>query len=367
MKKSICWVTSGYLLQVDLPILYKIKEWFNLKWVVYAEPGSDMAQHALDYARKHEIDIMVFSSHHHRYCPLIYFDFAKQMRMLSKIDADIYYFNIIAFPYLIFAIKHDLPSTKVVMAMHHGAVPTLMDFKLLYRYYLKFLCAQPFTFQYFSQSQAAYFTGNQDKCHVINLSLNNYGKSTLQPPKDYVSFLFFGVIIGTKNVAGIIQAACIVKERTQKKFKVKIVGHCRDWKPYEKLIRYPEIFDLKIERVPDNIIPDLFSSSHYLLQPYTFVSQSGPLRMAYGYNLPVITSDLEGFKEYVIDGVTGRVCKAGDVESLAKVMQEVIDNHPEMYNTLRSKQAEYIKENISQEVILAKYKSMFNKVVSEQI
>lgn len=366
MKKTICWITSGYFLQVDLPVLNRIKEYFNIQWFVYAKPGTDMARHATSYANDNNIALKLFSSNHHRYNPFIYLDYDKQIYMLSKINADIYYFDITAFPYLFWAIKRHLPANKVIMAMHHGSVPTLMDFKYLYKKYLNYLYRQPYTYQYFSKSQAAHFKGDSQKRYVINLSLNNYGKSMLTPPSDYVSFLFFGVIIGTKQVDSIIKAACLVKERTNKRFKVKIAGHCRNWAPYEALIKYPDIFDLRIERVPDSTIPDLFSSAHYLLQPYTFVSQSGPLRMAYGYNLPVITSDLEGFKEFVIDNVTGKFCKAGNVESLAQIMQEVIDKHPSMYNNLRDKQKKYIELNISQDAIVAKYIKMFNQVIERQ-
>ena len=362
MKRTICWVTSGYLLQVDLPILKHLKEEFNIKWIVYAKMESDMAQHATDYAHENGLELILLTTRNHRFSPLIYFEFTKQMKMIRDLNANIYYFDTIAFPYLIFAIKKYIPANKIVMAMHHGYAPTLIEFRPLYKKYLRFLCKQNYTFQYFSETQASYFTGNQSKKYVINLSLNDYGKSQNVPPTDYVSFLFFGVIIGTKNVDGIIEAACMVKEKTNKKFKIKIVGHCRDWEPYKTLIKYPEIFDLKIERVPDTIIPDLFSSAHYLLQPYKFVSQSGPLRMAYGYNLPVITSNLDGFKESVVENVTGIFCRVNDTESLANVMLEVIENHPTMYNELKNKQVDYIHKNMSQEVIISRYIEMFKTI-----
>lgn len=364
MKKSICWITSGYLLQVDLSILHKIKEHFNVKWIVYAQHHSDMAQHALSYARKYEIEIIIFNSRHHRYNPLIYLDYVKQMRMLSKMDADIYYFNIIAFPYLIFAIKHYIPSQKVVMAMHHGKIHNGMQLRHLYKYYLRYLCKQDFYFQYFSESQAKYFTGDKNRYNVIPLALNDFGHSNKVPAQNIITFLSFGNIIETKNIGLLIQAAEEVKKHSNHEFKVKIVGHCRNWEHYQQLIKHPEIFDLHIERVSDLEIPDLFASANYLVLPYKSVTQSGPLRIAYGYNTPVITSDLDGFKESVVENVTGLMFKTENVKSLAMLMQNVIENHPKKYLQLKEMQKRYVDENLKVDVVVDKYIQMFNSIIN---
>lgn len=362
MKKTICWITSGYLLQVDLPVIKELTKEFNIQWIVFAKQNNSQCKTAMEYAKDYNIELKIISNKWHRYSPMTYLEYNKIIKHLSNLNADIYYFNIITFPYLLWSIKRHIPSNKVVMAMHHGHAPTLMDFRPLYILFLKYLCKQPYIFQYFSETQASYFTGNINNRYIINLSLNNYGKSSCQPPKDYVSFLFFGNIIGTKNVEGIIKAAQSIKGKTSQNFKIKICGYCRNWNYYQSLIKYPELFELQIKRLPDDIIPNLFSSSHYLLLPYTFVSQSGPLRIAYGYNLPVIVSDLEGFKESVIEGITGRFCHVNDIESLAKIMQEVIENHPNAYNELKKQQAAYIESHMSQKVIISKYINMFNQI-----
>ncbi|CCZ69790.1 uncharacterized protein BN759_01962 [Bacteroides sp. CAG:702] len=363
MKKRICWITSGYLLQVDLPLLHKVKEYFDIKWVVYASPGSDMAKHAEDYAYKHGLDFTLLYSMRHRYNPMIYSDFVRQMKKLKDYNADIYYFNMIAFPYLIFAIKRYLPADKVVMAMHHGHIHRGMQLRHIYKYYLRFLCNQPFWFQYFSTTQASYFTGNVSHRFVIPLALNDFGKADSVLSQDCVIFLSFGNIIKTKNIGLLIKAACIVKEQCNKPFKVKIVGHCRSWEKYQSLIKYPEIFDLEIKRVPDNEIPNLFSSSHYLVLPYLSVTQSGPLRIAYGYNLPVLTSDLPGFKESVVEGVTGLMFASNDVNALAMLIKKCINEYPSLYERLKNSQKEYAGRNLSVDAVVDQYVTMFNKIL----
>lgn len=361
--KSIVWVTSGYLLQVDLPILDQLNKVFKIKWIVVAAEKSDQRQHAKEYALHNNIDVEFFSLHHHRYLPTTYFEYAKLIKSLGALNYDLYYFDIIAFPYLIFAIKKYLPSEKVIMAMHHGKIHNGMQLRHLYKYYLKYLCNQKFWFQYFSDTQARYFTGDKSHRFMIPLALNDFGKASIQPPTEYVQFLSFGHIIETKNIGLLIQAACLLKEKCDLPFKVKIVGHCRNWiSKYQPLVKHPEIFDLQIESVPDADIPNLFCGSHYLVLPYKSVTQSGPLRIAYGYNTPVITSDLEGFKESVVENVTGLMFKTENAESLAQLMQRVIENHPQTFQQLKDKQKQYVDENLKIDAVVAKYVKMFNSI-----
>lgn len=363
MKEKICWVTSGYLLQVDLPLLHKLQGYYDIKWVVYASAGSDMAKHAEDYAHIHRVDFTLFYSLRHRYNPMIYSDFVKQMKEIQAYNADIYYFNMIAFPYMIFVIKRYLPANKVIMAMHHGHIHRGMQLRHIYKYYLRFLCNQPFWFQYFSKTQASYFIGDVSRRFIIPLALNDFGKGDSVLPQDCVVFLSFGNIIKTKNIGLLIKAACMVKEQCDKPFKVKIVGHCRSWGYYQSLIKYPEIFDLQIKRVPDNEIPNLFSSAHYLVLPYLSVTQSGPLRIAYGYNLPVITSDLPGFKESVVEGTTGLMVASNDVNALAMLMIKCINGHPSLYERLKGSQKEYVRNNLSVDAVVSQYVTMFNNIL----
>ena len=361
--KSIVWVTSGYLLQVDFPILNQLNKVYRIKWVVDAAENSNQRQHAKEYAQQNNIDVEFFCLHQHRYLPTAYFEYAKLVRCLAKLNYGLYYFDIIAFPYLLFAIKKYLPTNKVIMAMHHGKIHNGMQLRHLYKHYLRYLCKQPFWFQYFSDTQAHYFTGDLSHRFVIPLALNDFGKATVKTPTDYVQFLSFGHIIETKNIGLLIKAACLLKERCNLPFKVKIVGHCRTWSTtYQPLIKYPEIFDLQIESVPDSDIPNLFCGSHYLVLPYKSVTQSGPLRIAYGYNIPVITSDLDGFRESVVENVTGLMFKTEDVESLASVMQQVVEQHPNIYAKLKESQKDYVERNLKVDAVVDKYRQMFDSI-----
>lgn len=362
--KKITWVTAGYMLQVDLPILAKLNMHYDILWVVLVPRNSDMYTTAENYAREYSINVVFYDTSKRWFNPFQYFEFKKIFKEIALRNSDVFYLNMVAFPYALKAIEKTLPIERVVMAMHHGKIHKGMRLPRLYGFYLKHLCSLPCKFQYFSASQAAFFSGKDlsRKC-VIPLAINDFGRSSKKPSESEIQFLSFGHIIETKNIQLLINAACKLKEVSNKRFRVKIVGNCRLWDSlYKPLIKYPEIFDLDIRSVPNTLIPELFSTSHYLVLPYKSVTQSGPLRIAYGYNTPVIVSDLDGFKESVEDGITGLFFKNESVDSLVSVMKAVLDGGVEYCNQLKEKQCSYIHTHLSVDSIVSQYCEMFNGV-----
>lgn len=365
-NKKICWITATYMLQVDLPILSPLANKYNIDWYFWGNPNSTTAKLAKEHASEHHINIQFLFPNYWVFNPIGVFREWKIINALKKKNYDIYYFDVSTFPFLLYVIKALLPKEKVVIAMHHGKLHSGMRFKPLYAPFLKYLNGQDMYLQYFSQNQADAFTGkNSNKKYIIPLALNDFGESTDEPAKDVVTFTAFGNIIDSKNIPLLIQAGNLLYEEIPGKFKVKIVGHCRDWQTrYAPMIRHAEAFDLDIRRIDENEIPSLFSTSHFLMLPYKSVTQSGPLRIAYGYNTPVIASDLDGFKESVEEGVTGLLFRSEDVLSLKDTMRKVVENHPHIYQEIKSKQKEYVRNNLTVDKICDQYSSMFDNILS---
>ncbi len=132
---------------------------------------------------------------------------------------------------------------------------------------------------------------------------------------------------------------------------------------YQPLIKYGDAFELDIRRIEESEIPKLFGESHYLVLPYKSVTQSGPLRIAYGYNVPVIASDLDGFKESVVEDVTGLLFSEGDIDSLYSVMRSTIENHPLMYDEIKRSQKRYVDEISMLKCLMKFYQIDVNKKV----
>lgn len=90
-----------------------------------------------------------------------------------------------------------------------------------------------------------------------------------------------------------------------------------------------------------------------LILPYKQVTQCGPLLIAYDENMPVICSDLPGFKEYIDDYESGIIYKntPGD---LADKMKFLINNSGKL-DEMRKYISSNIKRKYSMELLADVY------------
>jgi glycosyltransferase involved in cell wall biosynthesis len=72
----------------------------------------------------------------------------------------------------------------------------------------------------------------------------------------------------------------------------------------------------------------LFAAADTVALPYRAASQSGVLLLAYGFARPVIIYPTGGMVESVLDGQTGWVCSAPDVEALAEALAASVEAGP---------------------------------------
>jgi len=80
-------------------------------------------------------------------------------------------------------------------------------------------------------------------------------------------------------------------------------------------------------RIVDNYVPNekiglYFAAADLVVQPYLSVSGSGISQIAYGFDRPVIATDVGNLSEVVEDGVNGRLVKQGDPQALAAAIVE---------------------------------------------
>lgn len=159
--------------------------------------------------------------------------------------------------------------------------------------------------------------------------------SELENQSDY--FMFFGTIERYKNVYGFLQA---YKEYNGVK-KAVIAGR-GELSPEENKL-YLELKDsvTLINRfISDGEMIHLFENARCVVLPYIEASQSGVLSMAYHFGCPVVVSSLPGLAEFVVDGVTGFVCK--DTYSMTEALTK-LDNE-DVYKAFSSAAKMYSKE-----------------------
>ncbi len=82
-------------------------------------------------------------------------------------------------------------------------------------------------------------------------------------------------------------------------------------------------FDLRY--VPNEEIPQIFSAADVAVFPYRSATQSGVLAVAYGYELPVIATNVGSLPDVVLEGVSGYLAEPNS-ESVARAVCRFIEN-----------------------------------------
>ena len=103
-----------------------------------------------------------------------------------------------------------------------------------------------------------------------------------------------------------------------------------------------------IKFIDNEDIPNYFIQSDFLILPYEDSTQSGPLLIAYNYNLPIISSDLDYFKEMIANEKTGFIFERGNQDSLENVIERAINMEDSQYcqmKMLMSEKVERYKSN----------------------
>jgi glycosyltransferase involved in cell wall biosynthesis len=346
-------------MMVDLPIMPALSQHYDIDWhIIYNKDNKiNYTELLKERTKGTSIKCHIHLLHHRRRNPKIIWEYWQSLRTIKIRQYQCIYFNIEGLPYFFPLVALMFSRKRVICAAHHVTVPQgAVNFHSA-KLYMGFIFKYFKYFQMFSKCQYDVFRSNYagKKAFFAPIALINYGRSDSNLPEGQIGFLFFGYIRDYKRVDVLINAANRVYEKTGKKFKVKIFGSCVDWKKYERLIKYPEIFELRIEAIPNEEIPRIFNESHYFVMPYQDLAQSATMTIALNYGLPIIASDIDSLREVIGDGKNGFLFKNGSVESLAAVMAKLLDMDKKQYIDLKENVSEYVAKNYSMESIIRPY------------
>lgn len=367
MKKKIVWITPDYFIDCDIDIIPKLLTFFDIHWIVLV-PAKDARFKKEDFRRFENMEGLSFSYQFCRYRyrdPRYFLTYFSLFSKLKKEKADLTYLNYVPTPYFTPMAMFFFDRKKTILTAHQGEVHSGFQHQWLYKIMYKISYSWFNNTNLFSKSQAQIFKKKHPKNTIftIPLALKSFGSSVMRKRVDCISFFTFGGVRPKKNIDLLIEAACLVCDKGYSNFKVVIAGGCDQWDFYQKKIRYPDVFELSIRHIENEEIPDLFAHNHFLVLPYSIVTQSGPLKIAYNYNVPVIVSDQLGFTDEVVDNVSGYVFKTADVEDLSRVLIKVINSGTEGYNALVKKQQHFVNDLYSEETVVNHYLKMFNSLV----
>jgi glycosyltransferase involved in cell wall biosynthesis len=95
---------------------------------------------------------------------------------------------------------------------------------------------------------------------------------------------------------------------------------------------------LKIQFVPDEEMEVYLKAADVLVLPYNEIFQSGVLFLAYSFGLPVIATDVGSFREEIVEGGTGFLCKPADPADLANTIETYFGS--DLYKNLGKRRQE---------------------------
>ena len=298
-----------------------------------------------------------------------YKDF-ETIRRIKRFRPD--YIYIESFGSLSFAIYSGLflPRARIIFAimdykLHpYGDSVGKFSEKIYKRFYLMWFR----NFHLFSSEQAKALLSEYPKKKAYHIKLylieNDFPEAIPTASRSFekLNFLYFGKVYNYKGVDILIQASEILAKK-RKDFKVTIAGRSSNFDPYRKLIKNPEIFDLKIHYLNREEIPKIFHDASYFVLPYREVTQSGPLSLSFHFGVCAITSDIEGFEELINHGDNGFTFQSESPESLSKLMDDLIETEIEAHRENQNRLQAYVNDEFAIERFVTDYINMFEKLV----
>lgn len=149
------------------------------------------------------------------------------------------------------------------------------------------------------------------------------------PQNSVCKFLFIGRVMKEKGVDELFEALKMLIREGEKCF-LDVVGYFEE--DYEeKLERFEKKGWLKYHGYQEDVRPFIKNSDCFVLPSYHEGMANTNLECA-ASGRPIITSNIPGCREAVIDGVSGYLCEPKDVNSLYEAMKKMIDtdNRAEM-------------------------------------
>ena len=173
---------------------------------------------------------------------------------------------------------------------------------------------------------------------VIRYPLNNALPETELTPSeakrrldlrdDERAILFFGRIMPYKGIEYLLDAFRLLVADKQANYRLIVAGEPK--KGSEEYLRElqssvyrnfaREQVILKLQFIPDDEMELYLKGADVLVLPYKEIFQSGVLFLAYSFGLPVVATDVGSFREEIVEGSTGFLCKPGDPTELAKAV-----------------------------------------------
>lgn len=364
MKKAIVWITPDYFYDVDWPIIKNLKHYYDIKWYVIWGAGSLRNKPSND-------DIYKFVQLNYRYRDLRiirqYWGIIKEIKGINPV---VVYNAFLGMPFFLPLLFNLFGKKNVVFEGHEIDPYVSASHDRLSVAYARYNLKNVGHVQVFSKHAEMEFHRLYPgrNCTYVPMVPKDYGKPNRYiEHKNKTAFLFFGGIRSTKRFDVLLDAFLNLDENYSSRAELWVYGNCsgEERGKYLQSILGHNNIKVLFDFVPDELIPDLFTSASYLVQPYQQITQSGPMMIAYNYGLPIIASDIDGFKERIKDGENGFLFKKNDVTDLKRILEFCIDQKEEDYRRIKENAISFAVKEYAPDIVLAKYRDMLDKFIAQ--
>lgn len=358
---KIAWITGDYFIDVDFLLVPYMKEHFkndfDITWIVIKSRNSNI--HVDE-----TLDCNVISLKHRNKDPRVIVEYLAVFKQL-KDYSDIIYSDFVGVPFYYPMLLNYIGKTPIVHAAHNVIPYPVWPWYL--GIYVKYIFRKNKYFHFFSRFTAEYFKKRYPlkSFFYCPMTLKGYGEvvtNNYNIDSSKLNLLFFGNVVLNKRLDLLIEAVKGLPTDIKKKVHLTVAGKCNSPQSYLEQIGNDASITVYFKRIDDSEVAELFTKHDFLVLPYQDVAQSGPHMIAYYYNLPVIASNIDGFKERIIDGVNGLLFKSMDVVDLKdKIVKAANMTDSEMLK-MRSELKVFAKDNYSLEKVCMKYVEYFNSI-----
>ena len=362
-KVKMAWLTSAGLVETDIHVVPELMKDYDIDWYVIKDTCE-----SLDYEKelrgifRNSTKLRIIKLNGNRFGLGRILYYRKFVRGLSKYN--LIYTVIFGIPYFIPILKLGVGKRKVIAAVHNVNLFKGITHPVAKRIYQKMVFIFCDAFDTFSKSQCELLKTivKKKRVYYTPFMLKDYGTAKNERMNNIVTFLCYGNIKEYKRHDLVINASEALVEKGITNFRVIIAGEGDYWEAVKGNIKHKEIFDLRIARVSNDDVADLFNEADFFVMPYQDIAQSGAAIVGVNYGVPIIASDLEAFREYIRDGENGYLIPPADTNALINVMEKCISNYRKDYEDMHNRMIEVRDEVFSKESVIRSYSEMINGV-----
>lgn len=171
-------------------------------------------------------------------------------------------------------------------------------------------------------------------------------KQTLGLGDEEKAILYFGRIRPYKGIEQLLAAFKLLSANGQVNYRLIIAGEPKKGseeylheiqQTIKREFNQGQVIT-RIQFIPDDEMELYLKGADVLVLPYKEIFQSGVLFLAYSYGLPVVATDVGSFREEIVEGETGFLCRPGDVTDLAGTLEKYFAS--DLYCALRTRRPE---------------------------